>query len=60
MVVVSSTVEVGPVAKTLDEQGQPLGDAGRSLERSFARFADDLEWWTEAARLQKARRAPPY
>ncbi len=60
MVVISSTVEVGPIAKTLDGQGQPFGDAGKSLERSFARFADDLMWWTEAARLQKARKAPPY
>jgi len=60
MVVVSSTVEVGPIAKTLDEQGQPIGDAGKSLERSFARFADDLAWWTEAARLQKGGKAPPY
>ena len=24
------------------------------------RFADDLAWWTEAARDQRARKAPPY
>ncbi|MGY0632761.1 NADPH-dependent FMN reductase [Luteimonas sp. A478] len=60
MVVISSTVEVGPIAKTLDDQGQPVEAAGKSLERSFARFADDLTWWAEAARLQKVRRAPPY
>ncbi|MGY1530192.1 NADPH-dependent FMN reductase [Luteimonas sp. A649] len=60
MVVISSTVEVGPIAKTLDDQGQPVDEAGRSLQRSFARFADDLAWWTEAARLQRQRRAPPY
>ncbi|MGY1457924.1 NADPH-dependent FMN reductase [Luteimonas sp. A534] len=60
MVVISSTVEVGPIAKTLDDQGQPVDAAGKSLERSFARFADDLAWWTEAARLQRQRRAPPY
>ena len=60
MVVISSTVNVGPIADTLDAQGQPTGDAGKSLDRSFARFADDLTWWTEAARLQKTRRAPPY
>jgi len=60
MVVISSAVNVGPIARTLDEQGQPVGEAGKSLEKSFARFADDLVWWTEAARLQKTRRAPPY
>ncbi|ATD68792.1 MULTISPECIES: NAD(P)H-dependent oxidoreductase [Luteimonas] len=60
MVVISSAVNVGPIARTLDEQGQPVGEAGKSLEKSFARFADDLVWWAEAARLQKTRRAPPY
>ena len=60
MVVISSTVEVGPISKTLDAEGQPIDEPGKSLERSFARFADDLAWWTEAARLQKGRKAPPY
>ena len=60
MVVISSTVSVGPIATTLNDQGHPIGEAGRSLETSFARFADDLTWWTEAARVQKTRRPPPY
>ena len=60
MVVISSTLSVGPIAHTLNAQGEPIEDAGGSLERSFPRFADDLAWWTEASRLQRARRAPPY
>jgi len=60
MVVVSSTLAVGPISQTLDEDGQPTGKAGESLERAFPRFADDLAWWTEAARAQRARKAPPY
>jgi len=60
MVVVSSTITVGPIAQTLSPAGEPLGEAGAQLERSFARFADDLEWWVEAAKTQRARRAPPY
>ncbi|MET1024519.1 MAG: NADPH-dependent FMN reductase [Pseudoxanthomonas sp.] len=60
MVVISSTVTVGPINKTLDAQGQPIDEAGKSLEKSFARFADDLAWWSEATRLQRARKAPPY
>jgi NAD(P)H-dependent FMN reductase len=60
MVVVSSTLAVGPIAEALDEQGKPLGDAGRALERAFPRFADDLTWWLAAAKLQKAHKAPPY
>lgn len=60
MVVISSTVTVGSIAQTLDTAGEPVGDAGRFLERSFSRFADDLAWWTEAARTQRQRKAPPY
>ena len=30
------------------------------LTRAFPRFADDLAWWTEAARQQRARQDPPY
>jgi len=51
---------VGPISQTLDGDGQPTGPAGQSLDRAFVKFADDLAWWTEAAREQRARRAPPY
>jgi NAD(P)H-dependent FMN reductase len=60
MVVISSTVTVGPITQTLDPGGEPVGDAGKFLERSFDRFADDLAWWVEAARAQRERKAPPY
>jgi NAD(P)H-dependent FMN reductase len=60
MVVISSTLAVGPIAQTLDAEGRATGPAGQSLEKAFARFADDLAWWTEAAREQRARKAPPY
>jgi len=60
MVVISSTFTVGPIAQTLDAAAQPTGDAGKSLDRAFARFADDLAWWADAAKAQRARRDPPY
>ena len=60
MVVISSTLTVGPIAQALDADSTPLGEAGQVLERAFARFADDLAWWTEAAKLQRARKTPPY
>jgi NAD(P)H-dependent FMN reductase len=60
MVVISSTLAVGPIAETLSEAGQPIGERGAALEHAFSRFADDLAWWTEAAKSQRARRAPPY
>ena len=60
MVVASSTLAVGPIAQTLDAAGQTTGDAGASLSRAFPRWADDLAWWTNAARAQRAAQAPPY
>jgi NAD(P)H-dependent FMN reductase len=60
MVVISSTLAVGPIAQSLDSGGKPTGEGGAALERAFPRFADDLAWWTEAARAQRARKAPPY
>lgn len=60
MVVVSSTISVGPIAQTLSEDGKPIGDSGNALARSFPRFADDLTWWVEAAKAQRARKKPPY
>src|SRR3954470_1878066 len=60
MVVVSSTLAIGPIAQTLSENGEPTGEAGKALARAFPRFADDLKWWIEAAKAQRANRAPPY
>jgi NAD(P)H-dependent FMN reductase len=60
MVVISSTLTVGPIARTLDDEGRPTGAEGEALDRAFPRFAEDLAWWTEAARAQRHRRKPPY
>ncbi|SDB60090.1 NADPH-dependent FMN reductase [Belnapia rosea] len=60
MVVISSTVMVGPITAALDEAGMPMGDGGAALGRAFPRFAQDLEWWADAARQQRERQAPPY
>ena len=60
MIVVSSTLTVGPIGQALPADGRPLGEAGQFLDRSFIRFADDLAWWTEAAKMQRGRKPPPY
>jgi NAD(P)H-dependent FMN reductase len=60
MVVISSTLTVGPIGQTLSADGAPIGDGGAQLQKSFQRFADDLAWWIEAAKNQRARKAPPY
>ena len=60
MVVISSTITVGPIAAALTADGKPIGEAGRFLDQALPRFIDDLFWWTEAAKAQRARKAPPY
>jgi hypothetical protein len=60
LIVISSTLAVGPIAQVLNAEGQPLGELGLRLDRDFIRFADDLAWWTEAAKMQRERKAPPY
>jgi len=60
MVVISSTIAVGPIGQTLSAEGEPDGGGGQALERAFPRFADDLIWWMEAVKAQRQRKAPPY
>jgi NAD(P)H-dependent FMN reductase len=60
MVVISSTLAVGGISQSLDASGEPTGSGGEALRKAFPRFADDLAWWTDAARHQRARKAPPY
>lgn len=60
MVVISSTIAVGPIGQSLSEMAEPTGPGGEALKKSFPRFADDLMWWVEAAKTQRAKKAPPY
>src|SRR5499427_3673431 len=59
MIVISSSLAVGPIGEALTQDGKPAGAAGATLERTFPRFVDDLFWWSEAAKLQRERKAPP-
>ncbi|MEI9900043.1 MAG: NAD(P)H-dependent oxidoreductase [Hyphomicrobium sp.] len=60
MVVISSTLTVGPIGGALDAEGEPTGEGGKALSEAFPRFADDLAWWTEATIAQRAAKKPPY
>lgn len=60
MVVTSSTLAVGPIAETFDAQGEPIGEAGPLSQKAFRRVADDLAWWTSAARNERLQKTPPY
>jgi NAD(P)H-dependent FMN reductase len=60
MVVISSSLAVGPISAVLDEQGNMTGEFGAGFDAAFPRFADDLAWWTAAAKNQRAHTPPPY
>src|ERR1700704_3115835 len=60
MVVISSTIAVGAISQTLSADGKPIGEGGKALEQAFPRFADDLTWWIEAAKMQRAKKKTPY
>jgi hypothetical protein len=58
--VISSSIAVGSISQTLSAEGVPIGEGGQALEKAFPRFVDDLLWWVEAAKAQRARRKPPF
>lgn len=60
MAVVSSTIAVGPIKDALDTDGTPTGDGGKALDKQFPKFADDLAWWTAAAKAQREKVKPPF
>ncbi|AQA00457.1 NADPH-dependent FMN reductase [Sphingopyxis sp. QXT-31] len=60
MAVTSSILPVGGIGGAFDDEGKPAGDSGKRLEKAFPRFADDLNWWIDAAKAQRAKQDPPY
>ena len=60
MIVISSTLAVGPIDQTFDARGDLLGEAGRLTQGAFRRVADDLAWWASASRDERQRQSPPY
>ncbi len=60
MIVVSSSITLGPIEEALDKDGEPIGASGAHLEKSLPGFVDDLVWWIDAASAQRQRATPPY
>jgi NAD(P)H-dependent FMN reductase len=60
MVVISSAISAGTLQSSLSEEGEPIGEGGKALVNAFPKFAEDLFWWAEAAKNQRALRNPPY
>ncbi|MDO6414911.1 NAD(P)H-dependent oxidoreductase [Sphingomonas sp. BIUV-7] len=59
MVVTSTPLALGGIGRAFAD-GEPAGADGAALVHAFPRFADDLAWWTGAARAQRAKISPPY
>ncbi|MCW2348720.1 NADPH-dependent FMN reductase [Sphingobium sp. B12D2B] len=51
--VIPASVAVGGITDSLDAAGEPSGAGGAALVRSFAGFADELEWWAGAVKAQR-------
>ena len=60
MVVTSTPLSLARIGGAFDERGQPAGEDGSRIAKAFPRFADDLGWWIDAARAQRATEAPPF
>lgn len=60
MAVISSILPVARIAHAFDADGKPAGEDGAKLEKAFPRFADDLNWWIDAAKTQRTKGDLPY
>jgi hypothetical protein len=60
VVVASSSIAIGPIEEALDNDDQRIGAQWQLLGAALPQFFEDLTWWAEAAKAQRARREPPY
>lgn len=59
MVVTSTALSLARIGGAFDADGQPAGEDGGRLAKAFPRFADDLAWWVDAAKAQRANAGTP-
>ena len=60
MVVTSTPLSLARIGGAFDANGQPAGEDGGRLAKAFPRFADDLCWWIDAAKAQRAKAGAPF
>lgn len=60
MVVTSTPLSLARIGGAFGEDGRPAGEDGARIAKAFPRFADDLGWWIDAARAQKAKQGLPF
>ena len=59
MVVTSTGLSLARIGGAFDAEGQPVGEDGGRIARGFPRFANDLNWWIDAAKAQRAKAGTP-
>ena len=59
MVVVSSTIAVGPIGQALSAEGEPAGEAGQALD-ARSPLCRRSPVVVEAAKVQRQHKPPPY
>lgn len=52
MVVTPNSLGLARINQAFDGDGTPIGEDGARLERAFAAFADDLHFWSDAAKMK--------
>lgn len=60
MVVTATPLSLARIGGAFDDEGTPAGEDGARIAKAFPRFADDLCWWIDAARSQRALVDPPF
>lgn len=60
MVVTSTALSLARIGGAFDADGVPTGEDGSRIEKGFPRFANDLNWWIDAAKAQRARTGTPF
>ncbi|MGV1681846.1 NADPH-dependent FMN reductase [Sphingopyxis sp. NJF-3] len=60
MVVTSTPLSLARIGGAFDADGGPMGEDGTRIAKAFPRFADDLCWWIDAARAQRAGAGQPF
>ena len=60
MIVTSTARSLARIGGAFDADGKPAGEDGGRIAKAFPRFADDLNWWIDAAAVQRAKAGTPF
>jgi NAD(P)H-dependent FMN reductase len=55
MIVTPANLSLARIGQAFDENGAPIGEDGGRLGRAFGGLIDDLHFWADAAKAQRAK-----